>query len=77
MYVCICKAVTAARIQGAVEDGARSLDELRERLGVATGCGGCAPVITSFLPCSEPDSGAGARVRPYARGLVPASAGAG
>lgn len=42
MYVCICKAVTDREIRQAVELGARSLRDLKESLGVATGCGKCA-----------------------------------
>jgi bacterioferritin-associated ferredoxin len=49
MYVCICKAVTDRQIRQAVELGARSLGDLKESLGVATGCGKCAPFAREIL----------------------------
>lgn len=42
MYICLCRAITDAQLQQAVEDGTcSSLREAGERLGVATGCGKC------------------------------------
>ncbi len=41
MYVCVCNAVTDHDIRQAVEQGAHSLDALREQLNVATCCGQC------------------------------------
>ena len=49
MYVCICKAVTDRQIRQAVELGARSLGDLKESLGVATGCGKCASYARAIL----------------------------
>lgn len=49
MYVCICKAVTDRQIRQAIELGARSLSDLKESLGVATGCGKCAPCARAIL----------------------------
>ena len=42
MYVCICNQVNDRRIAEAVRGGARSLDDLRCELDVATCCGKCA-----------------------------------
>ena len=42
MYVCLCNAITEGQIRDAVSDGARSLHELRQCLGVASCCGKCA-----------------------------------
>ena len=42
MYVCICNQVNDRRIADAVRKGARSLDDLRCELDVATCCGKCA-----------------------------------
>jgi len=42
MYVCVCNAVTERHIGKAVVEGASTLRELRERLGVAGECGRCA-----------------------------------
>ncbi len=42
MYVCLCNGITENQIRSAVDDGARSLRDLRLSLGVASCCGKCA-----------------------------------
>ena len=49
MYVCICKAVTDKQIRRAAAAGVDNLYELRETLGVASGCGSCADEAESIL----------------------------
>ena len=49
MYVCICKSVTDKQIRRAAAKGADNLYELRERLGVAAGCGSCADTAQAIL----------------------------
>ena len=49
MYVCVCKAVTDKQIRRAAARGVDNLYELRESLGVASGCGGCAEMAESIL----------------------------
>ena len=49
MYICICRSVSDHRIRQAAAEGARSLEDLQERLGVATGCGGCAEAARHCL----------------------------
>ena len=41
MYVCICKGITDTQIRAAVQDGASSLTDVRNTLGVASQCGKC------------------------------------
>ena len=41
MYVCICKGITDTQIRAAVQDGAASIREVRNTLGVASQCGKC------------------------------------
>lgn len=41
MYVCLCKAVTDSQIREAVAQGAGSMKDLANELGVATQCGKC------------------------------------
>jgi bacterioferritin-associated ferredoxin len=41
MYVCICKGITDTQIRAAVEDGASSLRDVHNTLGVASQCGKC------------------------------------
>lgn len=49
MYVCLCHNVTDGHIRREVERGAETLQDLRERLGVATGCGRCARCAKGVL----------------------------
>lgn len=50
MYVCMCHSVTDSDIHQLVRvEGVRSLDELGERLGVATQCGKCAQCAKGVL----------------------------
>jgi len=49
MYVCVCKGVTDGQIRNEACAGARSLRELRVRLGVAGQCGRCAPQAREVL----------------------------
>ena len=42
MYVCVCNAVTESQIHKAIDDGIRTLRELRQTLGVTAECGRCA-----------------------------------
>jgi len=49
MYVCICKSVTDKQIRRAAQNGVDNLYELREALGVASGCGSCADMAESIL----------------------------
>jgi bacterioferritin-associated ferredoxin len=55
MYICICQAVTDSEIRACVSLGANSLDELREHLGVAAGCGQCASAAAALL-CERADT---------------------
>lgn len=48
MYVCICKGITDSQIRTAVEDGASSLSDIRNTLGVASQCGKCG-VLTNEI----------------------------
>lgn len=49
MYVCICNAVTDKDIRRAASNGADTLYELQDRLGVATCCGSCADQAKTIL----------------------------
>ena len=49
MYICLCKAVTDSQIRQAVCQGACSMRELRQRLGVASQCGKCGHCVQGFL----------------------------
>lgn len=49
MYVCVCKAITESRIRAALDDGARSVRDLRRELGCCTGCGRCGPYVRAII----------------------------
>jgi len=49
VYVCICNAVTERDIRDAVDGGARGLEDLRDRLSVATCCGACEDTASACL----------------------------
>lgn len=62
MYVCICKSVTDKQIRRAAAKGVDNLYELREELGVASGCGSCADMAESIL---EESAASGFEPRTY------------
>ena len=49
MYICICNKVTDKQIRNAVEDGASTLDHLRDGLNVASCCGRCEECANKVL----------------------------
>ena len=49
MYVCICNAITDREIRQAAELGVTDLQQLKDGLGVATGCGGCESCAIQIL----------------------------
>ncbi|MEP4486686.1 MAG: bacterioferritin-associated ferredoxin [Halioglobus sp.] len=49
MYVCICKGITDTQIRAAVEDGASSVHEVRNTLGVASQCGRCGELASEIV----------------------------
>ncbi len=49
MFVCICKGITDTQIRAAVQDGARSIREVRNHLGVASQCGKCGVLARDIV----------------------------
>ncbi len=49
MYVCICKGITDTQIRAAVQDGAASVREVRNSLGVASQCGKCSVLTRDIV----------------------------
>ena len=49
MYVCLCKGITDTQIRAAVQDGASSMRELRNTLGVASQCGKCGVLARDIV----------------------------
>jgi bacterioferritin-associated ferredoxin len=49
MYVCLCTATTDRQIRKAADEGARTLSDLKSRLGVASQCGECECLAQEVL----------------------------
>lgn len=49
MYVCVCQAVTDQQIREAAREGARTLQDLRRKLGIMRDCGRCASCARACL----------------------------
>ena len=49
MYVCLCNGITERQIAEAAQHGARSPQDLAQRLGVGLGCGRCAACAAAVL----------------------------
>jgi bacterioferritin-associated ferredoxin len=49
MYVCLCHGISEQRLHEAIEDGARSFEQLQSCTGVATCCGACEPCAREVL----------------------------
>ncbi len=56
MYVCLCKQITDSQIRAAVQDGATSLNDVRQRLGVASQCGKCGTLTSEIVRETMVDS---------------------
>jgi bacterioferritin-associated ferredoxin len=59
MYVCVCKAVTERQIHQAAQEGARSLKDLYQGLGITRECGRCAHCARECLNEALATCGAG------------------
>jgi bacterioferritin-associated ferredoxin len=57
MYVCLCNGITDGQIRQAARDGARTLEAVRMKLGVAAGCGSCACMAEQILHEDGPAPG--------------------
>jgi len=49
MYICVCKAVTDKAIRQIVAEGACSMRELKQCLGVGSQCGKCTTAAQDVL----------------------------
>jgi bacterioferritin-associated ferredoxin len=53
MIVCVCKAVSDKRIQAEIDNGAVSLRQIVQALGVGTCCGSCVPHVQQALAAAN------------------------
>lgn len=49
MFVCVCNAVSDKAIVNAIDDGARSVADLRRSLGLGSCCGKCVPAARALI----------------------------
>ena len=49
MYVCVCHGISEKRLSQAIQEGARSFEQLQSCTGVATCCGACEPCAREIL----------------------------
>ncbi len=49
MYVCVCRAVTDREVQGVIERGACSVDEVTRACGAGGDCGACRGMIADMV----------------------------
>jgi bacterioferritin-associated ferredoxin len=61
MFVCICRAVPLSRVRSAVEQGARTVDEVELTCGAGGDCGTCRKEIADLLGTWHRQSDAGGR----------------
>ena len=57
MFVCVCNAISDRQIKETVAAGATSLTDLQNALGVATCCGCCTDLASSFLSAAGGQQG--------------------
>ena len=49
MYVCVCKAVTERELQKAINEGARTVRELKDKLKITESCGTCLESVQLYV----------------------------
>jgi bacterioferritin-associated ferredoxin len=49
MLVCLCHPTTDRDVDTAIDDGARTVQDLARRCGAGTGCGGCVDELRERL----------------------------
>lgn len=69
MYLCLCRGVNDRKVRHAIARGARSIEEISDRCGAGTGCGGCWPLLEDLLRAAghDPDLLAAAGAHPPGR----------
>jgi bacterioferritin-associated ferredoxin len=67
MYVCVCLAVTDQEVNSAIEEGARSREEVTRACSAGGDCGACHGMIEDMIDERLAEAGEGVS-------LIPASA---
>ncbi|MEX1033748.1 MAG: bacterioferritin-associated ferredoxin [Cellvibrionaceae bacterium] len=66
MYVCLCNGITDREIRQSIRDGANSLQDLHDHLGVGSQCGQCACLSQELLEQTIGETLNGGLALPYA-----------
>jgi len=53
MYICVCRVVSRSTVEGAIAQGARTVEEIGERCAAGTDCGKCQRLIERLLTLAE------------------------
>lgn len=53
MYVCLCQGVSDNSIRKAINDGCRTVLQIRDRTGAATQCCKCVPEIRKMIEAEK------------------------
>jgi bacterioferritin-associated ferredoxin len=54
MIICVCNNVNSSTIRSSIDDGASSVEEIREATGASSCCGKCQFKVNGLLQESEP-----------------------
>ncbi len=54
MIVCSCRAVSDRTVRAAIASGAESIDDVANRCGAGSRCGGCWPSLARLLDDQRP-----------------------
>ncbi len=58
MIVCLCRSVSDRALAGALEAGARSVEEVAQATGAGSSCGCCLDAVEALVrertPCASP-----------------------
>lgn len=57
MYICVCRAITERQILSAIDDGSRTMRELRRQFDLCSACGKCGPCVRDVLAAALPSAG--------------------
>ncbi len=63
MIVCLCKNVSSRVIEGCIDEGATTVEEVGAACGAGTDCGNCACEIEEMLDCRDGNRSGTRRLR--------------
>ena len=70
MYVCFCAVVTDQAVRGAIDAGARTVDEVAKLCLAGSRCGGCLEAVEAMLSAATRSTGPEGGSRGYGEGAA-------